>query len=217
MDILPTLPKVDAVWTDPPYNVGMEYGTHNDKMPEAEYLAWCDAWLAELHRLSACVSIYPPKYKLRWFWDRCPNAHLVVVGWSPAGAIRGGWTHQYAPLLLQKRGKERDADHWWNVQVPGLGYFYREETYGHPGRTSDEITQRALRSCSARDDVVLDPFTGTGTTGVAAIAAGRKFIGCEVDPKYFAIACRRIEEAQKQAALFPHEERPKAAEQMEIL
>jgi site-specific DNA-methyltransferase (adenine-specific) len=56
---------------------------------------------------------------------------------------------------------------------------------------------------------VLDPFMGSGTTGVAALQLGRSFIGCEIDPDYFDIACRRIEQAQKQGALFKHEE-PKA-------
>jgi site-specific DNA-methyltransferase (adenine-specific)/modification methylase len=49
---------------------------------------------------------------------------------------------------------------------------------------------------------VLDPFLGSGTTGVAAIQAGRTFIGIERDPKYFDIACRRIEDAQRQESLF---------------
>jgi len=49
---------------------------------------------------------------------------------------------------------------------------------------------------------VCDPFMGTGTTGVAAVHAGRQFIGIERDPAYFEIACRRIEDAQRQGNLF---------------
>jgi site-specific DNA-methyltransferase (adenine-specific) len=52
----------------------------------------------------------------------------------------------------------------------------------------------------------LDCFMGSGTTGAAAVAGGRAFTGIEREPKYFDIACRRIEEAQKQAPLFPHDE-----------
>ena len=51
-------------------------------------------------------------------------------------------------------------------------------------------------------DTVLDPFMGSGTTGVAAIQLGRKFIGIEREPKYFEIACRRIEQAVSQGQLF---------------
>ena len=49
---------------------------------------------------------------------------------------------------------------------------------------------------------ILDPFMGSGTTGVAAMNLGRKFIGIEIEPKYFDIACRRIEDAQRQQRLF---------------
>ena len=50
-------------------------------------------------------------------------------------------------------------------------------------------------------NVVLDPFMGSGTTGVACMNLGRKFIGIEIEPKYFEIACRRIEDAQRQSRL----------------
>ena len=49
---------------------------------------------------------------------------------------------------------------------------------------------------------ILDPFMGSGTTGVAAVKIGRKFIGIEIEPKYFDIACRRISEALKQPDFF---------------
>lgn len=59
---------------------------------------------------------------------------------------------------------------------------------------------------------VLDPFMGSGTTGVACAKMGRKFIGIEIEPKYFDIACKRIEEAYKQPDMFV--ELPKKAEQI---
>jgi DNA modification methylase len=55
---------------------------------------------------------------------------------------------------------------------------------------------------------ILDPFMGSGTTGVAAIQLGRKFIGIELDPDYFDIACKRIEEAWKQPRLFEEPRQP---------
>jgi site-specific DNA-methyltransferase (adenine-specific) len=56
---------------------------------------------------------------------------------------------------------------------------------------------------------ILDPFMGSGTTGVAAIQHGRQFIGIEREPRYFDIACRRIEQAYKQRPLFEAEPQPK--------
>ena len=60
---------------------------------------------------------------------------------------------------------------------------------------------------------ILDPYMGSGTTGVAAVQMGRQFIGIEREPRYFDIACKRIEDAQKQAQLFPLEPAPPKPEQ----
>ena len=73
-----------------------------------------------------------------------------------------------------------------------------------------------MQWCIARTTgAVLDPFMGSGTTGVAAARHGRRFIGCEIEPKYFDIACRRISEALKQPDHFI--EPPKVAKQQAML
>jgi hypothetical protein len=59
-----------------------------------------------------------------------------------------------------------------------------------------------IGNSSAPDDTILDPFMGSGTTGVAAVQMNRHFVGIEREPKYFDIACKRIEDAQKQGDLF---------------
>jgi site-specific DNA-methyltransferase (adenine-specific) len=60
--------------------------------------------------------------------------------------------------------------------------------------------------------LILDPFMGSGSTGIAAIQLGRKFIGIEREPKYFDIACERIEQASKQVDMFV--EQPKAIQEV---
>ena len=64
--------------------------------------------------------------------------------------------------------------------------------------------------------VVLDPFMGSGTTGVACARLGRSFIGVEIEPRYFDIACRRIEQAQRQRDLFVHAPVPVDPEEARI-
>ena len=61
---------------------------------------------------------------------------------------------------------------------------------------------------SVPGETILDPFMGSGTTGVAAVQMGRKFIGIEREPKYFDIACKRIEQAQKQVDMFVEPAKP---------
>jgi site-specific DNA-methyltransferase (adenine-specific) len=60
----------------------------------------------------------------------------------------------------------------------------------------------AIAKCSLPGHTILDPFMGSGTTGVACAKLGRKFIGIEIDPGYFDIACRRVEEAYRQPDMF---------------
>ena len=62
---------------------------------------------------------------------------------------------------------------------------------------------------------ILDPFMGSGTTGVAAVKLGRRFIGIEIEPKYFDIACKRIADATKQGDLFVKGPQPAPAEQID--
>ena len=85
---------------------------------------------------------------------------------------------------------------------------------GHP--CSRALTHQIFVAnwCSDLGETILDPFTGSGTTGVAAVKLGRKFIGIEIEPKYFDIACRRIDDALRTPDMFI--ERPKPAEQQKL-
>ena len=76
----------------------------------------------------------------------------------------------------------------------------RGENSIHPTQKPIAVMEWAIGK-SADADTILDPFMGSGTTGVAAVKLGRKFIGIEIEPKYFDIACRRISEALKQGDL----------------
>ena len=72
---------------------------------------------------------------------------------------------------------------------------------------------RLVDLASISGQTVLDPFMGSGTTGVACARLGRKFIGIEIEPKYFDIACKRIEREYAQLKLFPPEEKREAVQE----
>jgi DNA modification methylase len=72
----------------------------------------------------------------------------------------------------------------------------------HPCPKPIQLMKRLVDLFSDTGEAILDPFMGSGTTGVAAVQRGRKFIGIERDPKYFADTCKRIEDAQRQGNLF---------------
>lgn len=74
----------------------------------------------------------------------------------------------------------------------------------HPTVKPLELIKKYIKICSKPGDIILDPYMGAGTTGIACAKMGRRFIGCEINPVYFDIACRRIEEVYKQGEMFPH-------------
>jgi DNA modification methylase len=74
--------------------------------------------------------------------------------------------------------------------------------FEHPAIFPDKLAKDHIISWTNKGDAVLDPFMGSGTTGVACVETGRKFIGIEINEKYFDIACKRITEANRQGQLF---------------
>jgi adenine-specific DNA-methyltransferase len=82
--------------------------------------------------------------------------------------------------------------------------------HGHPTEKPEGLMRHIVNLSVRPSAVCLDPFMGSGTTGVACVQMGREFVGIERDPRYFDIACRRIEDAQRQQPLIPHDPPPKA-------
>jgi site-specific DNA-methyltransferase (adenine-specific) len=203
LEVMKSVPdkSVDLVFVDPPYNVGKDYGDYKDNLPEDEYFAWCEKWIKEIKRIGIQVAIYPPKKHLLWFWNMFPENYQIICAWSPEGAIRSNFIHQYIPLLVPSKPVKRVKDHWWNVQVPGMGYFYKEEKFEHPGQTSLDITNRVIDAFSIEGNTIADFFMGIGTTGYSCVKHNRNFIGAEINKKYFDIAVKRIKDAQQQMRL----------------
>lgn len=197
--VLPHLQVDNAFcFTDPPYNVGKDYGVWNDEMPEADYLQFCREWIAEVKRLCPEICIYPPTKYLLEYWTMLGREYKqVALTWSPEGAIRGGWVNQFVTLLTNAKPKQRTKDWWHNCQMQGLGYFFREESYGHPGYTSEDVTNRVLAAMCPTGATVIEPFAGTGTTLWCAKLRGMKAIGCEVNPDY----CKLIADRCSQGVL----------------
>jgi len=201
LKILPEIGKVDAVITDPPYNVGKDYGTHDDSMSAADYSAWARS------RVEVCLVVakkqfwVAPRYKLELWLSLLPSSHLIAIRRGAAGPNRQGWSDQFEIALAIGKPEHAPRDLWDGIRLKGEGYFFREETYGHPGYTPLLIMQRAIIALSKTNEIICDPFLGTGTTGIACIRTGRKFIGIEISPEYFEIAKKRIETELNQLTL----------------
>lgn len=108
----------------------------------------------------------------------------------------------------------------WNAderKVPNVLSGMPPRDREHPNEKPIEVVEQLVATHSNPGDLILDPFMGSGTTGVACARLGRRFVGIEIEPKYFDIACRRIEQAQKQADLFIAPPAPARAEQEAML
>jgi len=225
-DILPTLGKVDAVVTDPPYGVNLgncgdpRGGSHGKNLRGYDGLGADDSYEAFVGRVLPALNQALDICARAVVWtgphiheQRKPDAIGGV--YCPAGTGRTGWGFkQILPVLLY--GMSPTVALGKGATCPTA--FQSSErpapdSRDHPVPKPVGWMKWSVKLASMPGEVVLDPFMGSGTTGVASVKLGRKFIGIEIEPKYFDTACRRIEEAYKQPDLFVTSPAPKA-EQM---
>ena len=215
-EILPTLGRVDAVVTDPPY--GVEFKGKATKHTQASKIfpggyTGGDTDIGP-DVIRACLEVADravvfPGNRLMF---RYPEPYEFGVVYCPSGAGLGRWGFTTAhPMLFYGKGLPHTR------QGPsGFQSFDLAESSDHPCPKPVRWMNWAVAKCSREDQLILDPFMGSGTTGVACVNLGRKFIGIEIDPEYFDIACRRIEAAYAQPRLFD-EPAPKAEQQVMAL
>jgi len=208
LEILPTLGRVDAVVTDPPYGIGEAAGKAKTRT---------SGLTSKLRN----AQLYRKDYgDARWD-DKpiSPELMAAVRNAAPLQVIFGGNYYALPPtscwLVWDKLNGDTDfADcelAWTNLKkaVRRIRYLWngcmREERdieRTHPTQKPLGVMKWCIQQVGTAE-TILDPFMGSGTTGVACAQLGRKFIGIEIEPKYFAIACERIENAYRQQKLFP--------------
>jgi len=190
-DILPTLGKVDAVVTDPPYGIA-------NKWKGGSGHGWGKA---------------REEGELRNEWDDCTPSNEIMQAVAAAGKEVIIWGGNYFELpssrcwLVWSKPERNfslaEAELAWTNRdnvVRVLDYARSDPDRLHPTQKPVGVMRWSISK--TKGETILDPFMGSGTTGVAAVQMGRKFIGIEREPKYFDIACKRIEDAQKQGDLF---------------
>ena len=102
------------------------------------------------------------------------------------------------PMLYEVGKDDRNMENIWIYEVGYMKSTDYLDAYSHPAIFPERLAKDHVLSWTTEGDTILDPFMGSGTTGVAAVQLGRNFIGIEIEPKYFEIAKKRIEQAQLQ-------------------
>ena len=204
LDIMPTLDPVDAVVTDPPYGIGYKARQgDNGRVKD---------WIHEGAKIEGDDKPFDPAPFLEFddvilwggshFAQRLPHGRWMV--WDKRGDpnFYGKTTFSDCEIAWRKgRGADRMYKQIWNGIV-------REDEPAKKGQYRRHPTQkpvRLMRWCLSQipdAKTILDPFMGSGTTGVACAKQGRKFTGIEIDPDYFDIACERISNAYQQPDMF---------------
>ena len=193
--------------TDPPFNVGYKYKTYKDKMPEKEYYAMLKHILKE----KPCVVIHYPEQICRlsielgkapnrivsWVYNsNTARQHRDIAFWD----VEPNFSNVKQPYKNpnDKRIKERIANgskgrniyDWWEVnRVKNVS----KEKTEHPCQMPLKVMENII-GLLPKDITIIDPFMGSGTTGVACKRLGRKFVGIEIDEEYFKVSRQRIEE-----------------------
>lgn len=204
LEVLPVLPKVDAVITDPPYGLGLAK----------------NLWLSARTRMDKMVWDDKPVDNIRLLLDR-GRIQIVWGGNYYVLPLSRGWLSWFKPDAVPSMANFELA--WTNLdcnarQISHSIAATNRERIAHPTQKPLRVMLWTIEQAGDVVGSVLDPFMGSGTTGVACAQLGRKFIGVEIEEKYFNIAVERITNAYRQESLFdPYDAVTRSYEQAKLL
>lgn len=219
LEYMRTMPDgaVDAVVTDPPYGIAdkpFDGGVRSGRREGGDN-TWHPAstWDKQINP-DWCVAVCDVSKKVAWFghWRKREEVTRHMIHPLRAEIVWAKDCHVGPPCPVAMRDERI-----WLFAATGIHPYTFEtsvwdvpiiptwEYKHHKNEKPVRLMARLIEFLTPPGATVFDPFMGSGTTGVACVRTGRNFIGCEIDPTYYAIAQRRIAEAQLQPPLFPHE------------
>jgi len=184
-EVLPMLPRFDMVLTDPPYGVLMNGNPGRRAKITAEFAGDHEppdvTWMSNHRAIIWGGNNFVLPRSTGWLvWDKC----------HPEGS-------QHSQAELAWSNVVRTVRHYREAYH---GFMRQRDGWFHPTQKPPGLMEWCLR-LGRLPAVTLDPYMGSGTTGIAAMNLGLRFIGVEIDRGYFDIACERIETAQRQGAM----------------
>ena len=213
-DVLPTLSGVDAVVTDPPFGINYKSGHATPDLWKSDridsdrdvrirnevILQIRSTWGVPILAFGSWKQPKPEGTRAVLIWDKGPALGM--------GALDIPWKPSFEEIYVIGKGFVGKRDEGAVLYCPPVQSMACNGRV-HPTEKPVALIERLIKKCPA--GTILDPFMGSGTTGVACAAVGRRFVGIEIVAEYFDIACRRIEQAQRQRDLFvPAPSRPVA-------
>jgi site-specific DNA-methyltransferase (adenine-specific) len=200
-EIVPSLGGVDVLVSDPPYGIAYKSPSGRGQTVRGDYpviTGDTEPFDPELFLGFPQVVLFGANH----YADRLPPSAKWLV-WDKRDGGTPNNNSDCELAWVKTGGSARLIRHLWNGMLKASE---RESQRVHPTQKPVAVMEWVIEQVSEHGDNILDPFMGSGATGIAAVKLGRRFIGIEIEPPYFDIACKRIEEAHKQRDLFT--ERP---------
>jgi site-specific DNA-methyltransferase (adenine-specific) len=196
---------VDAVVTDPPYGLGFDYGAYADSRENLRALV--ERFMPEARRVARRVVVAPGQTQVCLY---PPPDWMLAVTWDTTGTFGKYGYSQWMPVLvygddLKGFGNVNGVTKSDRLHITGgsgVGFMRSKERNDHPCPKPVNVMKLLVRRLTTPGEAVLDPFMGSGTTGVAAVISGRSFVGVEQHPPYYATAAERLRAADGQGSLF---------------
>lgn len=190
-EIMPMLGAADAVVTDPPYGVSYSSGWNNKFKKIAianDATPVIRDWL--VNQVGAGRALIFGSWKV----PKPQNTKMVLI-WDKGTVGMGDLSLPWFPSTeeIYVLGRGWPGTRTRSVLYTSVGFNHNLNEH-HPTEKPVSVMTELLQKTD-KDWTILDPFMGSGSTGVAAVKLGRKFTGIEIEPKYFDIACRRIQAA----------------------
>lgn len=209
-EILPTLGKVDAVVTDPPYGISYKSPSGRGQTERGDYpvIEGDDEPFDPSPFLGFDQVVL---FGANHYADKLPPSAKWLV-WDKRDGVTPNNNSDCELAWVKNGGSARLIRHLWNGMLKASE---RDDRRVHPTQKPVAVMEWILQQATVPGDTILDPFMGSGTTGVAAVRLARGFIGIEIDRTYFEIALRRVSEALKQPDFFI--EKPKPAKQEALI
>ena len=210
LEILPEIGKVDAVVTDPPYAIiGGGSSIAGKGVEEAFDIQFYRVWFQELLKKIENVTTDNSAIWLTIDWRGCyaieqaavrSKFRFAGVGVWNRGGLGMGYvlrkTYENFVILVGEKWERKKTD---EADVWECEWFPSSRKYDHQAEKPVKLMKRAIELTGGQ--IICDPFMGSGTAGIACIELDRKFVGIEINEKYFDIACKRIDEANRQGTL----------------
>ncbi len=208
-DILPTLTGVDALISDPPYGIAIGFGAGGGGIRSSSGKRYAKAFTGK-NLVAGDAEPFDPAHLLEvapitvlWggnhFADKLPPSSCWLAWDKRCGTTRNDFADCELAWTSLKR-PARLINHLWNGMLKDSE---RGDPRVHPTQKPVKVMDWSIKEARVPEGgTIVDPYLGSGSTGVAAVQAGYTFIGIELDPEHFATACRRIEEAQRQGDFF---------------